>query len=168
MDAAASDYMGLEFLWDGQKLIVPPLALGVIFTIATVGLLITSLKKYVPFVWAILAGILLASIPFYILHGTSQYADIEAAFFILMSSVLAIDLFKSPSVKTAVMTGLSLGITASVKDNSIVAAIVLMILIVLRLRQLGLMVFVRPLCWGFVAIAVSVVLMRSFEFFLFL
>ena len=80
-----------------------------------------------------LEGIFLASIPIYIVQGTSQYADIVAAYFILLSSVLALGLLKSPSVNSAGLTGLCLGLTASVKDNSIVAACVLLFLIIARI-----------------------------------
>jgi len=147
-----------------QRSIVP-MAIGVIFTVSTVGLLIGALKKYVSFFWAVLGGVFLASIPMYLLEGTSQYADIVAAYFILLSSVLALDFLNSPSVSSAALTGLCLGLTATVKDNSIVAALLLFFLIVMRLRKLGLGIFIKPLSWGFMTIAVSVVLMRCFEIF---
>ena len=147
-----------------QRTIVP-MAIGIIFTVSTVGLLIGALKKHVSFFWAVLGGVFLASIPMYLLQGTSQYADIVAAYFILLSSVLALDFLKSPSVSSAALTGLCLGLTATVKDNSIVAALLLFFLIIMRLRKRGLGIFIKPLCWGFITIAVSVVLMRCFEVF---
>jgi len=146
----------------GERTIVP-MAIGVIFTVSTVGLLIGALKKHVSFFWAVLGGVFLASIPMYLLGGTSQYADIVAAYFILLSSVLALDFLNSPTVSSAALTGLCLGLTASVKDNSIVAVLLLFFLIIMRLRKLGLGAFIKPLSWGFMTIAVSVVLMRCFE-----
>ncbi|MDE1920409.1 MAG: hypothetical protein KGJ09_02235 [Candidatus Omnitrophica bacterium] len=140
-----------------------PLAIGIIFTVSTVGLLVASLKKYVPFAWALLAGFFLVSIPGFIQHGTSQYADIEAAFFILMSSVVAVDLLESPRGHTAVLTGLCLGLTACTKDNGIVAALLLLILIIVRLSKSGSVALIRPLGWGFTATGLAVALMRCFE-----
>lgn len=145
-----------------EKVIVP-IGIGMIFTVSTLGLLIGALRKYVSFFWAVLGGVFLISIPFYIGHGASQYADIEAAYFILLSLVTTLDLLKYPSAKAALLTGVCLGLSASVKENSIVASILLFVLIILYLNKSGIRVFIRPLSWGFVAVMISVVLMRSFE-----
>ncbi|MBF0503491.1 MAG: hypothetical protein HQL14_00160 [Candidatus Omnitrophica bacterium] len=140
-----------------------PAVIGIIFTIGTVGLLIGALKRHVSFFSSVLGGIFLASIPIYIYHGTSQYADILAAYFILLSSVLAADLLKAPAVNTAVLAGLCLGLTACVKDNSLLASVLLFILVVIRLYKTGASIFIRPLSWGFTVFLVSAVLMKIFE-----
>ena len=159
----------LTILWGwsfyGSERAIVPMALGIIFTVSTVGLLIGALKKYVSFFWAALGGIFLISVHYYTWHGTSQYADIEAAYFILLCYVLALDLLKLPSPRGAVFTGLCLGLCASVKDNGMVAALLLLILIIVRLRRPSLRLLIRPLVLGFIVIGISVVLMRSFEGF---
>lgn len=149
--------------FDGREESIVPMSIGIIFTVSTVGLLIGALKKYVPLIWAATGGLLLSSIPFYMLQGTSQYADIEAAYFILLSLVLALNLIKNPSVKAAALTGLSLGLSCAVKDNSIAASILLMILIIVSLNKTGERVFIRPLSGGFIATAFMVVLMKLFD-----
>ena len=147
----------------GREQAVIPMAIGIIFTVSTVGLLVTALKKYVPIFWAVLGGVFLASIPFYPFEGTDQYADIETAYFILLSSIAIMGLLKSPTVKNAVWTGLCLGLTAGVKDNSIVAVLLLLILIVVQLHRLALGNLIKPMLWGLVTFGISVVLMKFFE-----
>lgn len=149
----------------GSERSIVPMSIGIIFTVSTIGLLIGALKKHISFFWSAIGGIFLTSIPFYLYHGTSQYADIEAAYFILLSSVLALDLLKSPTVNIAALTGLCLGLTASVKDNSIVAALLLLFLIIVRLYKSGLQVYIKPLIWGFITVGISVILMESFVFY---
>jgi len=157
----------LIILWGwcicGSEERIIPVAIGIIFTVASVGLLIGALKKYVSFFWAAIGGIFLASIPLFMFQGTSQYADIVAAYFILLSSVLVVDLLRSPSFNNAALTGLCLGLTASVKDNSIVAVCILLALSILRLYRSKASMFIKPLILGCVTIGVSVVLMKSFE-----
>ncbi|MDE2222775.1 MAG: DUF2079 domain-containing protein [Candidatus Omnitrophica bacterium] len=142
---------------------IVPMSVGLIFTAATAGLLISALKKYIPFGWAVLAGVFLVSVPIFIPHGTSQYADIEAAFFILLSSVLSVGLTGAVRPGAAALTGVCLGITACTKDNGTVAALLLLTVLIVRLLKSGSGRAVKPLCWGFVATGLAAALMRCFE-----
>jgi hypothetical protein len=65
-----------------------PAAIGLLFTFCTLGLLVSSLAFLRGRTFAMLAGLALASTPFFIEQGTSQYADVPLSFFFLASIVL--------------------------------------------------------------------------------
>ena len=148
----------------GAEDVIVPIVISLIFTLSCVGLLVCALKERVSFFWAVLAGVFLVSIPIYTMHGTSQYADVLLAYFILASSVLILDLFEAPLHNTAVLAGLFLGFAACTKDNGIMATLLLSVLIIGRLRKTAsLRVLIRPFGWGLTAVMVSVFLMKSFD-----
>ncbi len=65
-----------------------PTIIGLVFTFSTVGLLVASLAVLRGRTSAMLAGIALASTPFFVEQGASQYVDIPLSFFFLASIVL--------------------------------------------------------------------------------
>jgi hypothetical protein len=67
---------------------IVPAIVSLIFTFATLGLLVSSLGTLRGFTSAAMAGIALASTPFFIEQGAAQYADIPLSFFFLVSVVL--------------------------------------------------------------------------------
>ncbi|HXJ87951.1 MAG TPA: phospholipid carrier-dependent glycosyltransferase [Candidatus Binatia bacterium] len=65
-----------------------PAIIGLIFTISTVGLLVSALMLLRGLNSAMLGGLALSSTPFFVEQGTSQYADVPLSFFILASLVV--------------------------------------------------------------------------------
>jgi hypothetical protein len=65
-----------------------PAVVGLVFTVSTITLLVSSLSYLRGRNSAILAGIALSATPFFIAQGTAQYADVPLSFFILASMVL--------------------------------------------------------------------------------
>jgi len=65
-----------------------PAIVSLVFTFATLGLLVSTLVTLRGLTSAALAGISLASTPFFIEQGASQYADIPLSFFFLASVAL--------------------------------------------------------------------------------
>ena len=65
-----------------------PAVVGLVFAFSTFGLLVSSLNLLRGPVAAILAGIALASTPFFIEQGSAQYADVPLSFFFLTAFVL--------------------------------------------------------------------------------
>jgi len=150
--------------FDGRESTLVPIVISIIFTVSCMGFLVCALKEYVPFYCAVFAGVFLFSIPIYILVGTSQYAEILMAYFILTASVLILDLLRHPSRNAAFLAGLFLGFAASSKDNGIMAAALLSILVMSCLaRTTGSRKLIRPLAWGVTTIMVSVLIMKSFD-----
>jgi hypothetical protein len=62
---------------------IVPAIISLIFTFATLGLLVSSLATLRGITSAALAGVALASTPFFIEQGAAQYADIALSFFFL-------------------------------------------------------------------------------------
>jgi hypothetical protein len=147
----------------GGEPVIVPIALSIILSVSCVGLLVCALKEYIHFYWALLAGVFLISVPFYLSHGTSQYADILLAYNLLAAIILIGDLIKAPTGEGALLTGLFLGLMAASKDNGIMAAILLLVMVIVYLRKVPQFKdLIRPLLLSVGAVGISVVLMKSF------
>jgi len=72
----------------GQETELAPALLAALFTFATVGLTCSSLWFLRSKGQGLLAGLVLLGTPFFIRHGTAQYADVPLSFFVLASIVL--------------------------------------------------------------------------------
>ncbi len=67
---------------------IVPAIISLVFTFATLGLLVSSLATLRGITSAAMAGIALASTPFFIEQGAAQYADIPLSFFFLAAIAL--------------------------------------------------------------------------------
>jgi hypothetical protein len=67
---------------------IAPAIISLVFTFATLGLLVSSLATLRGITSAAMAGIALASTPFFIEQGAAQYADIPLSFFFLAGITL--------------------------------------------------------------------------------
>lgn len=72
----------------GTDTVVVPAVLAILFTLAIVGLTVSSLSVLRGRSQALFAGIVLLGTPFLITHTTSQYADVPLGFFFLATLVL--------------------------------------------------------------------------------
>src|SRR5579864_2292513 len=86
---------------------IVPAIVSLVFTFATLGLLISSLATLRGIASAALAGIALASTPFFIEQGASQYSDIPLSFFFL-AAIALLHLYqqRSAQIPDASPTGL--------------------------------------------------------------
>jgi len=101
-----------------------PAALSITFACATLGLLVSSLMHLRERHAAMLAGIALASTPFFVEQATAQYADIPLAFFCLASMVcLHLGLRNSGEnsahhpTNWSILAGVALGFAAWTKNE---------------------------------------------------
>ncbi len=72
----------------GDETKVVPVLIAMLFTFATVGLLVSSLSILRSKNQGFLAGLVILGTPFFIVHGASQYADIPLGFFFLATLIL--------------------------------------------------------------------------------
>jgi len=125
---------------------IVPSIISLVFTFATLGLLVSSLATLRGATSAALAGIALASTPFFIEQGASQYADIPLSFFFL-ATVALVRLYQQRSAETAdgrplgllVLAGVAAGFAAWTKNEGVlflVAFLVSQIVSVSRWRRL--------------------------------
>jgi hypothetical protein len=123
-----------------------PATISLVFTFATLGLLASSLATLRGLTSASLAGIALASTPFFTEQGASQYADIPLSFFFL-ASIALLHLHQQRSAQTAdarakgllVLAGVAAGFAAWTKNEGLLflfAFLLSQIAVAWRSRQL--------------------------------
>ncbi len=109
--------------WGGaasQNAYIPILVAG-LFTASTVGVLIAALKRERGIHQGLIAGLVLVATPFFVIHGTSQYADIPLGFFILSTVVLfsIYDREASPRSEYLALAGLAGACAAWMKNEGL-------------------------------------------------
>ena len=77
-----------SWLYAGVESVEAPILVAGFFTFATVGLLVSALSNVRSRMQGWLGGIALLGTSFFVRHGTSQYADVPLAFFVLSAAVL--------------------------------------------------------------------------------
>ena len=105
---------------------IVPAIISLIFTCATLGLLVSAVATLRGITTAAMAGIALASTPFFIEQGSSQYADIPLSFFFLAAAAL-LHLFQQRSAQVAdgsptglfVLAGAATGLAAWTKNEGL-------------------------------------------------
>ena len=98
-----------------------PAMMGFLFTFLILGLLLTSLSLLRGRIQSYLAAMLLMGTPFFIYMGTSQFADIPLAFFILTTLVMLFFQAGSPENRpgTVILAGLAAGLCAWTKNEGL-------------------------------------------------
>jgi dolichyl-phosphate-mannose-protein mannosyltransferase len=105
---------------------IVPAIISLVFTFATLGLLVSSLATLRGITSAALAGIALASTPFFIEQGAAQYADIPLAFFFL-AAIALLHLYQQRSAQTSnatpmgflLLAGVATGFAAWTKNEGL-------------------------------------------------
>jgi hypothetical protein len=97
-----------------------PALLAVGFTCSTVLLLGSGLSVLRDRSQALLAATILAATPFFVIHGTSQYADVEVAFFFLATFVLLALYAHGSDPRLMALAGMTAGLSAWTKNEGFV------------------------------------------------
>lgn len=113
------------WLYAGHETLLGPALVAATFTFGTVALLLTALGTLRSLSQGLLAALVLLSTPFFILHGTSLYADVPLGFFFLATFVcLALDgRADAPAHRFAVLAGAAAGIAMWTKNEGLVFAL---------------------------------------------
>jgi hypothetical protein len=108
-----------SWLYAGSETLVGPALVAATFTFGTVALLSAALAALRSTSQGLLAGLVLLSTPFFILHGTSLYADVPLSFFFLAALVcLALDdRHGSVTSRFGVLAGLAAGLAMWTKNE---------------------------------------------------
>jgi len=114
-----------SWLYSGTETLVGPAVVAAIFTFGTVALLAAGLAALRGWSQGLLAGLVLLSTPFFILHGTSLYADVPLGFFFLTTLVcLALDgRYGGSTNRFAVLAGLAVGLGMWTKNEGLLFAL---------------------------------------------
>jgi hypothetical protein len=105
----------------GRETAFGPVSVAMLFTFATIGLLYASLSIVRSPTQGCLAALVLLSTKFFILHGTSQYADVPFAFFMLATfSLLAMaQLWPDERPRLVLLAGAAAGLAAWTKNEGL-------------------------------------------------
>jgi len=103
----------------GYETVLVPVLVAMVFTFATAGLTCSSLAILRSRNQAFIAGLVLLGIPFLIIHGASQYADVPVGFFFLATIVLLCLKERLPeSINSAtVLAGTAAGLACWTKNE---------------------------------------------------
>jgi len=109
------------WIYTGQNTVIAPTLIGMLFTFATLGLLVSSLGVLRGKSQGLIAGIVLMGTPFFLEHGASQQADIPLGFYILATLVLVCLAEHLPAGKNSWMAlaGVTAGFTAWTKNEGL-------------------------------------------------
>lgn len=145
----------------GREHFLTPLILSIIFTVATVGLLVYGLEEKVNYKIAVTSGIFLFSIPFFLIHGTSQYADVIVCYYLLASAICILKSIRNNSPTDALLGGIFLGFLSFTKDEGIASATILIMLTIgyFVKQRMGLS-FITQITLGFLLIAPSLITVK--------
>ncbi len=124
-------------LWSyaGKETLIGPIIIAFLFTFATIGLLVSALCLIRGQLQGYIGGIVLASTPYFIKHGASQYADVPLGFYILATLILIVLRNKlSESIPgSSILLGINLGFSAWTKNEGILFLLIV-ILVYLLIR----------------------------------
>jgi hypothetical protein len=108
-----------SWLYAGRETLLGPALVAATFTFGTVALLVGALMALRSTSQGLVAGLVLLSTPFFILHGTSLYADVPLGFFFLATLVcIALDgRHGAATNRFAVLAGMAAGFAMWTKNE---------------------------------------------------
>jgi hypothetical protein len=111
----------------GQEMELAPVLVAALFTFASVALTYSSLCVLRSKGQGLLAGLLLVGTPFFVQHGTSQYADVPLGFFLLASIVLLCmrDRISGQTGGLLLLAGMAAGFAAWTKNEGLLFVVAL-------------------------------------------
>jgi hypothetical protein len=109
------------WIYIGDETLIIPSLVAMLFTVGTIGLLVGGLSVLRDTSQAFLAGIILASTPFFLRHGTSQYADIPIGYFFLGTFMLLAlhDVLSKKDSNFLILAGTAAGLSAWTKNEGL-------------------------------------------------
>lgn len=131
-----------------------PLILSIVFTLSCGGLLFAGLMRYTRKDIAIIASGLLFFLPWYLLMGTAQYADIVLAYYLLASFVCIVYMLREKHNGFAVLLGLFLGVMTFTKNEGVLMAALLLLMTIFYLflenpkERSSALRILRSIGWG--------------------
>src|SRR5262249_55906959 len=123
-----------------ETIAIPPLIAG-LFTLASIGIVTSSLSVLRTRSQGLLAGLIVACTPYFITHGANQYTDIPIGFFFLATFVFLhlYDRFEESGNGFLILAGITTGLSAWTKNEGLlfmVAVVVARFAVALRQREL--------------------------------
>jgi len=110
----------------GGESVLIPAAMGFVFTLLTLGLVLAALSLLRGRTQGYLAAMILMGTPFFIYIGTSQFADIPLVFFILTTLVMLFFQARSPENRpgAVILAGIAAGLCAWTKNEGLLFLVI--------------------------------------------
>lgn len=129
-----------SWLYAGDETLAGPALVALIMSVSTVAVLVAALRMTRSPSQGLIAGLLLVSTPFFVVHGAAQYADVPLGCFLLLVLVFLAfdDTFGDRSPVFAGLAGFSAGLALWTKNEGalfLLALVVAHALITLMARQ---------------------------------
>ncbi len=123
----------------GRETALAPALVAMLFTIATIGLLYSSVAVLRSPTQGVLAALLLLGTKFFILDGASQYADIPLSFFVLATLVLLSlpEVWPDDRRHLLLLAGATAGLAAWTKNEGLLLLLAVLVgygLVIVRAR----------------------------------
>jgi 4-amino-4-deoxy-L-arabinose transferase-like glycosyltransferase len=105
----------------GTETLIVPVAVAMLFTFATVGVVVYSVTLLRGRIQGMLAGVVLLCTPYFIVHGADQYSDIPVGYFYLTTLALLTtrDEMWGEDNKLILLAGLIAGLAAWTKNEGL-------------------------------------------------
>ncbi len=146
--------------WTGESTSFPIFTTSMLMVI-TAGILVYGLIEWTRKPWvSLLAGVYLCSIPYFLTHSISQYADIMVSFYLLACVLMLMRLIKDPQGSQAIWCGGLLGLLSFTKDEGILGAAILLVLISIFLRKQKIDKILIPLYSAYVLIFCATLMVK--------
>lgn len=118
-------------LWTlmGRETLIIPSAVAMLFTLATVGVLTSSIAMLRSKNQGLLAGLMLLCTPYFLIHGADQYCDIPVGFFFL-STIAFLNLqtrLSDGDYRFLILAGITTGLAAWSKNEGLVFLVAVMV-----------------------------------------
>lgn len=114
---------------------VGPLIVSILFTLLTAGTLIFGLKPQTGPMAALVSGLLLLCLAYFVQLATSQYCDIVFAFYLLAGIIALKNACQQENKSFAFLAGLFLGFLSFAKSEGVLAMLILAGLSIFYLRD---------------------------------
>jgi hypothetical protein len=116
----------------GGEAILFPAAIGLIFTLLVLGLLLAALSHLRSKTQGCLAAMILMGTPFFITMGASQFADVPFAFFVLAAFVMLFLPERSPEDRAGplILAGIAAGLSAWTKNEGLLFVLIVTVSLV--------------------------------------
>ena len=116
-----SGFVARSWNYVGNDNVLVPIAIGMIFTLATLGLMYTSLSVLRNKIQGLLASMMLLGAPIFVLYGVSQYADVSLGFYFLATFSLfcLTDVLPKLRYELILLAGFSASLSAWTKNEGL-------------------------------------------------